>query len=347
MEEKNNGQPVTGSNEKPEEPVIIDGVQGQANGVSAPTNNETENFEPAPAGNDFAKTAEAAENDIPEAAIDGTSVSVGREESEVLTETAKVSGSEAEAAAPEDSAQESSPEKSDDGAIITEPIKESSEKKIMTENEKAILYKRVVWALGIIAVLIFISWLVFRDQGDADKNLSGDNVKITVDPKAKEGTVSIIDEVRGDIKVGGQTISSDSQSQGEGYKITVYYLNTKNDPEMKNCGEVHPLERIGEKKYDSNIVNTVRGLLAPLTQEEKDKGYSSAIPENTFLQYVKLNGNGNMEANFSGQISKAAGSCAVTAIRAQISQTLMQFANVKTVTICINGNCKQDEILQP
>ena len=204
-------------------------------------------------------------------------------------------------------------------------------------------FRRIARIIAAIAVLIFFAWLINRES--TKDNSSDSNVNITVDGEQQNGTVNIIDEVKGDIKIEDSSVTATRPLAG--YVINAYYLNTKNDPEMKDCGKVYELKRQGERKYDSNIVNTVRGLLSPLSAEEQAQGFSSAIPANTFLQYVRLDASGNMEANFSGQIAKAAGSCAVTAIRAQITQTLMQFANVKTVTICINGNCKQDEILQP
>ncbi len=227
----------------------------------------------------------------------------------------------------------------------TEAVAKSEEAKENTGSslEQPRDFRRIARIIAAIAVLIFFAWLINRES--TKDNSSDSNVNITVDGQEQNGTVNIIDEVKGDIKIEDSSVTATRPLAG--YVINAYYLNTKNDPEMKDCGRVYELKRQGERKYDSNIVNTVRGLLSPLSAEEQAQGFSSAIPDNTFLQYVRLDGNGNMEANFSGQIAKAAGSCAVTAIRAQITQTLMQFANVKTVTICINGNCKQDEILQP
>lgn len=227
----------------------------------------------------------------------------------------------------------------------TEVVAKSEEVKESTGSnlEQPRDFRRIARIIAVIAILIFFAWLINRES--TKDNSSDSNVNITVDGQEQNGTVNIIDEVKGDIKIEDSSVTATRPLTG--YVINAYYLNTKNDPEMKDCGKVYELKRQGERKYDSNIVNTVLGLLSPLSAEEQAQGFYSAIPANTFLQYVRLDSNGNMEANFSGQIAKAAGSCAVTAIRAQITQTLMQFANVKTVTICINGNCKQDEILQP
>jgi len=197
---------------------------------------------------------------------------------------------------------------------------------------------------GIVVAIIVIGGAWFFSQGDnsvSDYN----NFKIKVKGEAETGQVNIIEQVNPDIQVNGQaTTTQEPLPTGKNF---TFYLNTKNDPNTQNCERVYPLERVVEKKYDSDIINTTINLLTPLEPAEKDKGFASAIPDGTFLQYIKIDDSGNLEANFSGNIAKAAGSCAVSAIRAQITQTLSQFSQVKTVKICINGNCRQDEILQP
>ena len=88
-------------------------------------------------------------------------------------------------------------------------------------------------------------------------------------------------------------------------------------------------------------------MLQPLTSTEKEAGYVSVIPDGSLLKSIKLDDSGVATATFTGNLNKAAGSCAVTAIKAQIKDTLLQFASVKSVVICIDENCKEDEILQP
>ena len=50
-------------------------------------------------------------------------------------------------------------------------------------------------------------------------------------------------------------------------------------------------------------------------------------------------------ANFNNELNKAAGSCLVSAIRAQIENTLLQFEGINNVVISVEG--KTEEILQP
>ena len=136
--------------------------------------------------------------------------------------------------------------------------------------------------------------------------------------------------------------SEELANKGEAVKITAYY----NKVSTNECENVIPLEREVEKKYDSDVINTVRGLLIPLTNDELGQGWISSIPDQTFLKSVVIK-DGVAQATFSAALNNVAGSCRVLAIRSQIEKTLLQFSYIKSVTICIDGNCRQDEILQP
>ena len=130
--------------------------------------------------------------------------------------------------------------------------------------------------------------------------------------------------------------------KGETVKIIAYY----NKLSSNECENVIPLEREVEKKYDSDIINTVRGLLTPLTNDEMGQGWISSIPDQTYLKSVTIK-DGVAQATFSDSLNRVAGSCRVLAIRSQVEKTLLQFSYIKSVTICIENNCRQDEILQP
>ena len=94
------------------------------------------------------------------------------------------------------------------------------------------------------------------------------------------------------------------------------------------------------------MVNTVRGLLTPLSSDELAQGWSSSIPLGTYLRNVVIK-DGVAKITLSANLNKVAGSCAVTAARAQIEKTLLQFSYINSVEICVDDNCNQDEILQP
>ncbi len=199
--------------------------------------------------------------------------------------------------------------------------------------------------IGIVAVLIIILICVFfATRKPAAKILPNDGLTVKVSSSLERGKVNIIEETKNDINV---AVAAGDATIYPQVKITVYLGNTKKNPNSSDCGFAYPLERQIDKKYDSDMINSVLGLLQPLTAVEKEQGYVSTIPAGTTLKYLKLDDSGVMSADFSGNISKVAGSCAVSAIKSAIKQTLLQFSSVKSVIICVNENCREDQILQP
>ncbi|MFA5020562.1 MAG: GerMN domain-containing protein [Patescibacteria group bacterium] len=197
-------------------------------------------------------------------------------------------------------------------------------------------------AVALVVILSLIYWAV-KPAADNDSDNHGQSVQVSDAPE--QGKVNIIEEVRNDISVAvSGNVDEPAYPQT---KVTVYFGNTVKNPNSIDCALAYPLDRETDKKYDSAMVNTVLGLLKPLSPQEKEQGFVSAIPNGTILKYLKLDDSGVMSANFSGAISRAAGSCAVTAIRSQIEATLLQFSAVKSVVICIDGDCQADRILQP
>ncbi|MFA6495170.1 MAG: Gmad2 immunoglobulin-like domain-containing protein [Candidatus Paceibacterota bacterium] len=86
-------------------------------------------------------------------------------------------------------------------------------------------------------------------------------------------------------------------------------------------------------------------LLTGPTDAEKADGYFSSIPVGVQIQALRIE-NGIAYVDFNETLDRAVGgSCRVAAIRAQITQTLLQFASVHAVVISINGRI--EDILQP
>lgn len=230
----------------------------------------------------------------------------------------------------------------------SEPITEQEKPTVMTADWKKLLKnffadKRSI--IGMVIVLILIAIAVFACTKQAVQE-KGDysSLKIKVSSELEQGKVSIIEETSDDINVITET---QTQIKLPNTEVIAFFANSQKDPGASDCQRVFALKKEIPKRYDSNLLNSVLALLEPLTAKEKEAGYLSVIPANTFLKYIKLDDSGVAVANFSGGIGKAAGSCAVSAIRAQITETLMQFAAVKSVVICIDDNCLEDEILQP
>ena len=216
-------------------------------------------------------------------------------------------------------------------------------------NNSGFDFKEVLGKINIVRILIILAivWALFYLAGQKPEEgveLFGEDSNITVSDEVEDGVVNIVEENNGDITV---PESNRQPSDPSKMIVTVYLSNTLKDPNASDCGRVFPLEKETAKRDNMPIINTVLALLEPLTAEEKEAGYISNIPEGTFLNNIRISDSKVATVNFFGNLNKAAGSCAVSAIRAQITETLLQFNSIDSVIICIDGNCKQDEILQP
>ncbi len=122
--------------------------------------------------------------------------------------------------------------------------------------------------------------------------------------------------------------------------IVIVFFNQLGEEE---CDAVFPARReIPETEAVGRAA--LEELLRGPTAEEEMQGYFTSIPEGTTLIDLEI-ANGVATANFSEEMDTAAGSCTVIAIRAQIEQTLMQFATVENVVIAVEG--ETEGVLQP
>jgi len=89
----------------------------------------------------------------------------------------------------------------------------------------------------------------------------------------------------------------------------------------------------------------VEALLRGATQEEINQGFISNINPGVRIQKLTIE-KGIAKVDFDEQLEfQVGGSCRVAAIRAQITETLLQFPTVDEVVISING--RTEDILQP
>lgn len=196
-------------------------------------------------------------------------------------------------------------------------------------EEKGSRLGTVITIILMIVIAVGI-WYTNKDNKELTNN-NTDNIAVVVDNTKEEGEVKIIDNN-----------SEKLVNNEETFKITAFY----NKIGSNECENVASLIREAEKKYDSDVINTVRGLLTPLNSDELSQGWLSSIPDQTYLKSVTIK-DGLAKATFSAALNQVAGSCRVLAIRSQIEKTLLQFPYIKSVTICIDDNCRPDEILQP
>lgn len=125
--------------------------------------------------------------------------------------------------------------------------------------------------------------------------------------------------------------------------VKVYFMNNNLDPEV-SCNKVFPVIR-QITKTQAVASATMAELLAGPTEAEKAKGYSTTINPGVKIQKLTIT-NGVAKIDFDKAIEKGvAGSCLVTAIRSEISETLKQFPSVQEVVISVEG--RTEDILQP
>ena len=126
-------------------------------------------------------------------------------------------------------------------------------------------------------------------------------------------------------------------------KVKLYFSNSKMDPEY-SCNKVFSIDR-SIFKTQSVARAALEELLKGPAETEKSAGFFTSINPGVKIQSLRIE-NGTAYVDFDEQLEKAiGGSCKVSAIRAEIVQTLQQFPTVKNVVISING--RVDDILQP
>ncbi len=130
---------------------------------------------------------------------------------------------------------------------------------------------------------------------------------------------------------------------GETIKVKAYFNNSKMDLEI-SCNKVFPVEReIAKTPVVAHAA--LEELLKGPTDKEKESGFFTGINPGVKIQKLTIE-NGVARVDFDAQLEfQVGGSCKVSAIRAEITQTLKQFPTIKNVVISING--RTEDILQP
>ncbi len=133
------------------------------------------------------------------------------------------------------------------------------------------------------------------------------------------------------------------KSSGETAKLKAYFNNSKMDAEY-SCNKVFPVDR-EVPKTEAIARIALEELFKGPTDVEKNAGFFTSINQGVKIQSLKIE-NETAYADFDEQLEfQTGGSCKVSAIRAEITQTLKQFPTVKNVVISING--RTEDILQP
>ncbi len=126
-------------------------------------------------------------------------------------------------------------------------------------------------------------------------------------------------------------------------KIKIYFNNNKLDPQA-SCNKVFSVQReITETQAVGRAA--LEELLKGPTGQEKSDGFFTSINPDVKIQKLTIE-DGIAKVDFNEQLEyEVGGSCRVSAIRSQITETLKQFPTVKEVIISIDD--RTEDILQP
>lgn len=126
--------------------------------------------------------------------------------------------------------------------------------------------------------------------------------------------------------------------------VKVYFGNSQQDPAALDCQKVFDVLREIPKTLEVTRAS-LESLLAGPTDLEKANGYFTSINSGVTINSINLK-DGLAYVDFSEELQRAVGgSCRVTHIRSQITETLKQFPTIKEVVISIDG--RTEDILQP
>lgn len=126
--------------------------------------------------------------------------------------------------------------------------------------------------------------------------------------------------------------------------VQVFFGNRQRDPDGLRCETTYAATR-RIPRTSSPARAALEELLKGPTKTEFDQGFLSSINSGVKINSLTIV-NGVARADFDQTLqANVGGSCRVTSIRSQITNTLKQFSTVKSVVISVNGD--SEEVLQP
>lgn len=190
--------------------------------------------------------------------------------------------------------------------------------------------KKQLQAIGI----LFVAASIFVGCNSAQVTIEPDKISV-VSPVIKDAPVP----------VATPAIETTAVASTKTMVLKVFFNNPKIDPNWEfECSNVFAVERT-IPKTDAIALAAINELLKGPTDDEKAKGFMSNINSGVKVKNLSIK-DSVAKIDFDEQLQfQVGGSCKVSAIYAQIKQTLKQFSSVKDVIISING--KTEDILQP
>lgn len=125
--------------------------------------------------------------------------------------------------------------------------------------------------------------------------------------------------------------------------VNVYFQSSKLDPEI-TCEKVFPVKR-EIPKTQAVARAALEELIKGPTDKEKQDGYSTTVDYETKIQSLVVDDKGIASVDFNESFEPNGGSCYVSVLRHQVTETLKQFSTTKDVIISIDG--RTEDILQP
>lgn len=126
--------------------------------------------------------------------------------------------------------------------------------------------------------------------------------------------------------------------------LVLHFMNSKLDPQQLDCAKTYPVRRAAKAAVEPRAA--LEALLKGPTKEEQASGSFSSIPAGVAVRSFAVRG-GVASVDFNAALGKAAGSCLVTSIRAQVESTIKAASpSVTSVVISVEGG-DPDEALQP
>jgi hypothetical protein len=129
--------------------------------------------------------------------------------------------------------------------------------------------------------------------------------------------------------------------------VKAYFGSETKNPGAIDCSLVYPVTRTIAKISQIARASLEELLKGPTDAEKNDANkYYTLIPSGVKIKSLNIDSKGVAKVDFDSALEQGVGgSCRVSAIRSQITQTLKQFTTVKSVVISIDG--RTEDILQP
>lgn len=155
------------------------------------------------------------------------------------------------------------------------------------------------------------------------------------------------------VKVSNEAVTNQPTPIAREYAtIQLFFLNSKKNPDSMDCGRTYSVKRAISRLTDNEkswlaeyAYLALSELLKGPAKYEKDNSYFTLIPEGAKVQRIIIE-KGMAQIDFNDKLNEGTiDSCKTQAIRSQITETIMQFPEIKDVVISVNG--KREDILQP